>query len=227
MWETYAKSNIKFLICPSPHIEVFFRFLDLKSLINKSYFNSRTSYDIHIKLEPHLNLLGEIRVRNKIMMTSCWKIMISLSLFQRQLIWSEPEATFYMHGPEFLFLKKSSTQHLYYRIYLEILTFCKIHWLKGRLLGPRQDDLTIFKCFRVIFFLKKKTIKFPLSFNLYFQQKRAPNLSICHLQRNTLLGFLTPTNRRNGFANFQSCHQVITYLFISLTKSCTLFWKHS
>ena len=121
------------------------------------------------------------------------------------------------------FLKKSSTQHLYYRIYLEILTFCKIHWLKGRLLGPRQDDLTIFKCFRVIFFLKKKTIKFPLSFNLYFQQKRAPNLSICHLQRNTLLGFLTPTNRRNGFANFQSCHQVVTYLFISLTKSWRYF----
>ena len=30
------------------------------------------------------------------------------------------------------------------------------------------DDLTIFKCFRVIFSLKKKNIKFPLSFNLYF-----------------------------------------------------------
>ena len=29
----------------------------------------------------------------------------------------------------------------------------------------------IFKCFRVIFSLKKKTIQFPLSFNLYFQQK--------------------------------------------------------
>ena len=34
-----------------------------------------------------------------------------------------------------------------------------------------SDDLTIFKCFRAIFSLKKKTIQFPLSFNLYFQRK--------------------------------------------------------
>ena len=40
------------------------------------------------------------------MMTSCWKIMISLSLFRKQLIWSKPDATFYMHDPEFLLLKK-------------------------------------------------------------------------------------------------------------------------
>ena len=44
-----------------------------------------------------------------------------------------------------------------------------------------SDDLIIFKCFRVIFNLKKKTIQFPLSLNLYLQQKRAPKLSICHL----------------------------------------------
>ena len=45
----------------------------------------------------------------------------------------------------------------------------------------KMNDLMIFKCFRVIFSLKKKTIQFPLSFSLYFQQKRAPKLSICHL----------------------------------------------
>ena len=32
--------------------------------------------------------------------------MISLSLFRKQLIWSKPDATFYMHDPEFLLLKR-------------------------------------------------------------------------------------------------------------------------
>ena len=35
--------------------------------------------------------------------------------------------------------------------------------------------------FESYFLLRKKTIQFPLSFNLYFLQKRAPKLSICHL----------------------------------------------
>ena len=35
------------------------------------------------------------------------------------------------------------------------------------------------------------------------------------------------TNRTNGFFNVQSYHQVVTYLFNSLAKSCTLFWKYS
>ena len=40
--------------------------------------------------------------------------------------------------------------------------------LKGRwTLG--SDDLTAFKCFRGIFFLKKQTIQFSFSLNLYFQ----------------------------------------------------------
>ena len=37
-----------------------------------------------------------------------------------------------------------------------------------------SDDLTISKCFRVIFSLKEKTIQFPTSVDLYFPQKRAP-----------------------------------------------------
>ena len=44
-----------------------------------------------------------------------------------------------------------------------------------------HDFKSFFKYFRVIFSLKKKTIHFPLSFNLYFQQKRVQKLSICHL----------------------------------------------
>ena len=45
-----------------------------------------------------------------------------------------------------------------------------------------SDDLTIFKCFKVIFSLKNKTIQFPLSFNLYLKKKKtAPKLPICHL----------------------------------------------
>ena len=46
--------------------------------------------------------------------------------------------------------------------------------------GGFSDDVIIFNCFRVIFSLKKKTIQFSLSFNLYFQQKIATKLSICH-----------------------------------------------
>ena len=51
--------------------------------------------------------------------------------------------------------------------------------LKGGLSG--SDDLAVVKCFRVIFFLKDQTIQFSFSFILYFQQKRAPKLSTCHL----------------------------------------------
>ena len=83
----------------------------------------------------------------------------------------------------------------------------------------------IFKCFRVIFSLKKKTIQFPLSFNLYFQLKRAPKLSICHLPTKRSVWVFDVTNRTNGFSNFQSYYQVVMYLFNSLAKSCTLFWK--
>ena len=73
-------------------------------------------------------------------------------------------------------------------------------------------------------FLKMLTIQFPLSFNLYFQQKRAPNLSICYVPTKRSVSVFDVTNRTNGVSNFQSYHQVM-YLFNSLAKSCTLFWK--
>ena len=86
-----------------------------------------------------------------------------------------------------------------------------------------SDDPIIFKCFRVIFSLKKKTFQFPLSFNLYFQQTRVPKFSICHLLMKRSVWIFDVTNRRNDFSNFQSYLQVVMYLFNSLAKSCTLF----
>ena len=70
--------------------------------------------------------------------------------------------------------------------------------------------------------LKKKTIQFPLSFNLYFQQKRAPKLPICHLPTKRSVWGFDVTNSTNGFSSFQSYHEVVMYLFSSLAKSCTL-----
>ena len=78
--------------------------------------------------------------------------------------------------------------------------------LKVDLSFVASDDLTFFKCFRVIFSLKKKTIQFSLSFNHYFQQKRVPKLSICHLLTKSSVWVFDVTNRRNGFYNFQSHH---------------------
>ena len=86
-----------------------------------------------------------------------------------------------------------------------------------------SDDQTIFKCFRVIFSLKKKTIQYSLSFNLYFQQKRAPKLSICHLPTKLSVWVFDVTNRANGFSNFQSYPGVVMYLFNSLTKTVRYF----
>ena len=90
-----------------------------------------------------------------------------------------------------------------------------------------SDDQTIFKCFRVIFSLKKKTIQYSLSFNLYFQQKRAPKLSICHLPTKLSVWVFDVINRANGFSNFQSYHGVVMYLFNSLTKTVRYFENSS
>ena len=85
----------------------------------------------------------------------------------------------------------------------------------------------IFKCFRIICSLKKNSIRFLLSFNLYFQQKRPQKLSTCHLPTKCSAWVFVVTNRRNDFSNFQSYHEVLKYVFHSLAKSCSLFWKYS
>ena len=77
--------------------------------------------------------------------------------------------------------------------------------------GLGSDDLTILNCFRVIFSLKMKTIQFSLSFNLYFQQKRAPKLAICHLSTKRSVRVFDIINRRNDFTSFQSYNQVVMY----------------
>ena len=75
---------------------------------------------------------------------------------------------------------------------------------KGGLSG--SDDLAVFKCFRVIFFLKNQTIQFSFLFNLYFQQKRAAKLSTYHLLMKRFVRVFDVTNKQNGFYNFQRYH---------------------
>ena len=79
-----------------------------------------------------------------------------------------------------------------------------LEYVKGGLSG--LGDLAVFKCFRVIFFLKNQTIQFSFSFNLYFQQKRAPKLSTCHLLMKSFVWVFDVTNRQNGFYDFQRYH---------------------
>ena len=72
---------------------------------------------------------------------------------------------------------------------------------KDALLG--SDDLTIFQCFRVIFSLKKKTIQFPLLFNLYFQQKKPQSCQFATYRRNALFEFLTSQTGEMAFPIFK------------------------
>ena len=65
-----------------------------------------------------------------------------------------------------------------------------------------SDDLIIFKCFSVIFSLKKKTIQFTYLFGLYFSQQRAPKLSTCHLLTKRSVWVFDVKNRTNGFKVF-------------------------
>ena len=117
------------------------------------------------------------------------------------------------------------TQKCMIRVITIQMCDCVVTKRERRTLG--SDKLIIFKCFRVISSLKKKTIQFPFSFNLYFQQKRAPKSSICHLPTKRSVWIFDVTNRTNAFSNFQSYHQVVMYLFNLLAKSCTLFLKYS
>ena len=61
----------------------------------------------------------------------------------------------------------------------------------------------IFKRFKVIFSLKKKTIDFPLSVNLYFQLKRAQSCQFATYRRNDLFEFLTSQTGQMAFPIFK------------------------
>ena len=65
-----------------------------------------------------------------------------------------------------------------------------------------------FLMFWSYFLLKKENYSFPLLLNLYFQQKKAPNLSICHLPTKRSVGGFDVTNRTNSFSDFQGYHEV-------------------
>ena len=89
-------------------------------------------------------------------------------------------------------------------------------WMTWRFL----NDLEIFST------SKRKLFNFQFR-SIFIFNKRAPKLSICHLPTKGSVWVFDVTNRTNGFSNFQSYHKVVTYLFNSLAKSCTLFRKYS
>ena len=92
--------------------------------------------------------------------------------------------------------------------------------------GSRLGWPNIFKCFRVIFSLKKKIIQFPLSFILYLQKKEPQSCQFATYRRNALFEFLTSQTGQMAFLIFKVIIRFM-YLFSSLAKSCTLFWKYS
>ena len=75
----------------------------------------------------------------------------------------------------------------------------------------RSDDLTIFKCFRVIFSIKKKTIQFSLLFNLYLQQKGAPKLSVWHLLKTHLLWHMAGNDSKKEKHEIEKHNLATTY----------------
>ena len=78
-----------------------------------------------------------------------------------------------------------------------------------------SDDLIICKCFKVIFSLKLKTVQIPLSFSLYFQQKRAPKLPICHFPTKRSVEFLMSQTGQLAFPIFKV---IMRQLCIPLTR---------
>ena len=77
------------------------------------------------------------------------------------------------------------------------LVICAERWTLG------LDDLIVFKCFRFIFSLKKKTIQFPFLFNIYFQQKIAPKFQFATYRRNALFEVLASQTGQMAFPIFK------------------------
>ena len=100
---------------------------------------------------------------------------------------------------------------------------CEAFIKNRRTLGT--DDLTIFKCFIVIFSLKKKTIQF--SFSLSFQQKKSSEVADLALSNKTLCLSFWRHKQEKWLFQFSKLSWVAIYLLNSLAKSCMLFWKYS
>ena len=118
-----------------------------------------------------------------------------------------------LHSLEIIWREKQKLPKVISQI-SHVFVLAKLHCV-FLLKGPLK---IIFKYFRVIFSLKKKSIQFLLSFNFYFQQKRAPKLSICHLSTKRSVWVFDVTNMTNGFSYFESYHEVVMYLFDSLAN---------
>ena len=146
-----------------------------------------------------------------------WKIGLKWGNILKLLFWNNINANLKKFPNPvniYLFQDKNRNAWKSWKIYPKLSIKTRLY-CERRTLG--SDDLIIFKCFRVIFPLKKKTIQCPLLFNLYFQHtKKTPKVvSLPLTQESLCLSFWQ--NRTNGFSNFQSYHEIVTYLFNSLT----------
>ena len=65
-----------------------------------------------------------------------------------------------------------------------------------------SNDLTIFKCLRLIFSLKKQTAQFLLSFNL-FSKEEPQSCQFVTYRRNALFEFLTSQTGQMTFPIFK------------------------
>ena len=90
-----------------------------------------------------------------------------------------------------------------------------------------MDDLTVFNWYRVSFSLKEQTVQFLFSLNLYFPQKRASLLSICHLltKPSKHLLVLKTSSKRLQCNNFLSFKTSWRRLEDILKTSWKTFWR--
>ena len=125
--------------------------------------------------------------------------------------------------PKFSCLSKKNSSFIIKYMYLVLSKYFLYILFSGKNMHKGQ----IFKCFRVIFSLKRKLSNFYIRSIFVFSKKRAPKLSNCHLPTKRCIWVFDVTNRTNSFSNFQSYHEVVMYVFNSSAKSCRLFWKYS
>ena len=77
------------------------------------------------------------------------------------------------------------------------LVICAERWTLG------LDDLIVFKCFRFIFSLKKKTIQFRFRSIFIFNKKEPQSCQFATYRRNALFEFLTSQTGKMAFPIFK------------------------
>ena len=138
-----------------------------------------------------------------------WRFSSELPLFLRKLLnaaflaWINVFILLLNHGGSLLSHAIVSwwikLRRMLRTVLLKIATF-SLTLFKGGLSG--SDDLAVFKCFRVIFFLKNQTIQFAFSFNLYFQQKDRQSCQLAAYWWKALFEFLTSQTGKMAFIIF-------------------------